>query len=126
MKTLIKYADLVLSSSDYSSEKVNLNFSHWISDIEPQKAHYGWYDANKTPKSLKAIKYKYYSGNTEWEFFAYKIENDILYDHVVKKKYSTINIKFGFQRHSTYYTMTLIIPIVALTLLAPIGLILPG
>merc|ERR1739838_279032 len=55
----------------------------------------------------------------------YKIEPADLEDIVGKKQYSTINIKFGFQRNSPYYTMTLIIPILVLTLLAPIGLILP-
>ena len=35
-------------------------------------------------------------------------------------------VKFAFERNSPYYTLTLIIPIVTLTLLAPIGLIIPG
>merc|ERR1739838_1230648 len=55
----------------------------------------------------------------------YKIEPADLEDIVGRKNYSTLNIKLGFQRNSPYYTMTLIIPILVLTLLAPIGLILP-
>ena len=125
-ETQLKYADLVLSSSDFSNEKVDLTLLHWLSKIEPEKAHHGWYDTTNTPQSIEAIKYKYYSGNTEWEFFAYKIEKDVLYDYVGEKNYSTINIKFGFKRNSTYYTMTLLVPILALTFLSPIGLILPG
>ena len=126
--TKLKYADLVLSSTDYSNEKVKLTFKNWLRELEPKIANetYGWYDETQTEKSLKAIKYKYYNGNTEWDFFAYKIETAELEDVVGKKQYSTINIKFGFQRNSPYYTMTLIIPILVLTLLAPIGLILPG
>ena len=126
--TKLKYADLVLSSTDYSNEKVKLTFKNWLRELEPKIANeiYGWYDETQPEKSLKAIKYKYYNGNTEWDFFAYKIETAELEDVVGKKQYSTINIKFGFQRNSPYYTMTLIIPILVLTLLAPIGLILPG
>ena len=81
-------------------------------------------------KSLEAIKYKYYSGNSEWELFAYKIYTDELVQKTRRlrpgESHSTVIMKFGFQRNSTYFTMTLIIPIIALTLLAPIGLILPG
>ena len=119
---------MVLSSTDYSNEKVKLTFNHWLEELEPEVANktHGWYDVSQTKKSMKAFKYKYYNGNTEWEFFAYKIETAELEDLVGKKQYSTINIKFGFQRNSPYYTMTLIIPILVLTLLAPIGLILPG
>ena len=94
------------------------------------KSHVFWVfphsreDRNR--KGYDFSKYKYYAGNTEWEFFAYKVESTELEDIVGKKNYSTLNIKFGFQRNSPYYTMTLIIPIIVLTLLAPIGLILPG
>ena len=115
-----------MSSTDYSNEKVKLTWHHWQSELEPNNSIDGWYEKNKAPKSHKAIKYKYYAGNTEWEFFAYKVESTELEDIVGKKNYSTLNIKFGFQRNSPYYTMTLIIPIIVLTLLAPIGLILPG
>ena len=73
-----------------------------------------------------AIKYKYYNGNTEWNFFAYKVVKSELNDWVGAANYSTITVKFAFERNSPYYTLTLIIPIVTLTLLAPIGLIIPG
>ena len=115
-----------MSSTDYSNEKVKLTYHHWESELETEKAIDGWFDQSKTEKSHKAIKYKYYNGNTEWEFFAFKIESSDLEDIVGRKSYSTLSIKFGFQRNSPYYTMTLIIPILVLTLLAPIGLILPG
>lgn len=86
----------------------------------------GWYEIDQTKKSKLAIQYKYHNENTEWEFFAFKVEETMLEDLVAEKNYSTIVIKFGFQRNSPYYTMTLIIPILVLTLLAPLGLILPG
>ena len=129
-----KFAELILTSIDYSSEKVNLTYGDWekklnLSIAEQQtaeKINDGWYDLEKTKKSAKAITYKYYNENTEWKLFAFKVEHTQLEDFVGEKNYSTIKIKFGFQRNSHYYTMTLIVPIMVLTLLAPIGLIIPG
>ena len=69
---------------------------------------------------------KHYDNNKEWNFFAYKYEEKELIDVVANASYSTIVVKFAFQRNSPYYTLTLIIPIITLTLLAPIGLIIPG
>ena len=43
-----------------------------------------------------------------------------------KKKFSTLSIKLAMQRNEPYYSITLFIPILVMTLLAPIGLILPG
>ena len=124
----VQFANIILSSADYSSEKVKLTVHHWVSetDFELTSETNGWYDESITQKSLDAIKYKYYNGNTEWTFFAYKIEVGTLTDIVLKKDYSAIDVKFGFERNSPYYTMTLIIPIITLTLLAPLGLIIPG
>ena len=128
-----KFADLVLTSTDYSDEKVNLTYGHWEDKLNLTAKergfaanNSGWYDVDEIKKSHTAIKYKYHNENTEWEFFAFKIEETYLEDPVAEKNYSTIIIKFGFQRNSPYYTMTLIIPILVLTLLAPLGLILPG
>ena len=123
----------MLTSTDYSDEKVSLIYRKWeeklnltVDDTAFAKRNGGWYDVDEIKKSHVAIKYKYHNENTEWEFFAFKIEKTHLEDQVAEKNYSTIVIKFGFQRNSPYYTMTLIIPILVLTLLAPLGLILPG
>ena len=122
-----------MTSTDYSDEKVNLTYGHWedklkLTEKERKTANNNgdWYDIKQTKKSKLAIQYKYHNENTEWEFFAFKVEETMLEDRVAEKNYSTIVIKFGFQRNSPYYTMTLIIPILVLTLLAPLGLILPG
>ena len=48
-----------------------------------------------------------------------------LRDHVSGSKFSTIELKLAFERNNPYYTMTLILPIVMLTIMAPLGLILP-
>ena len=119
-RTYIKHVELVLSSVDYSTENVNLIPNILIDEWE-------YYE-------LRNIKYKFYNGNSEWELFAYKILDHELWDYQLnntfeiydEQMYSSIIYKFGFQRKPTYFTMTLIIPILALTLLAPVGLILPG
>ena len=85
----------------------------------------GWYQID-LKRGNDTIKYKYYNGNTEWNFFAYKVVQSELYDWAGDAYYSTVTIKFAFERNSPYYILTLIIPIITLTLLAPIGLIIPG
>ena len=119
-QTYLKHVELVLSPVDYSTENVNLIPNILIDEWE-------YYE-------LRNIKYKFYNGNSEWELFAYKVLDHELWDYQLnntfeiydEQMYSSIIYKFGFQRKPTYFTMTLIIPILALTLLAPVGLILPG
>ena len=113
-----------MSSSDYSNDKVRLLTDRWL-DRAGNETDDGWYEIDLVNKD-DAIKYQYYNPNTEWNFFAYKVVRNELYDWVNDAHVSTITVKFAFQRNSPYYTLTLIIPIVALTLLAPIGLIIPG
>ena len=115
---------MILSSSDYSNKKVKLLTERWL-DKAGNNTDDGWYEVDLTKKD-DAIKYKYYNGNTEWNFFAYKIVQSELYDWVGDSYYSTITIKFAFERNAPYYMLTLIIPIIVLTMLAPIGLIIPG
>ena len=116
-----------MSLADYSSDKVKFSvFQFENKDDMDMTCFTGWL---QDEKSLEAIKYKYYNGNSEWELFAYKIyTEERLQTRRLKQEegHSTVIMKFGFQRNSTYFTMTLIIPIIALTLIAPIGLILPG
>ena len=113
-----------MSSSDYSNKKVKLLTERWLQKAGNETDD-GWYEVD-LEKGDDAIKYKYYNGNTEWNFFAYRVVQSELYDWVGAANYSTITVKFAFERNSPYYTLTLIIPIVTLTLLAPIGLIIPG
>ena len=42
-----------------------------------------------------------------------------------KKKFSTLHINFLMKRNESYYSLTLFIPILVMTLLSPCGLILP-
>ena len=43
-----------------------------------------------------------------------------------QKTFSQLSIKLALKRQEPYYTLTLFVPILVMTLLAPIGLILPG
>ena len=42
-----------------------------------------------------------------------------------KKKFSTLHVNFMMKRNESYYSLTLFIPILVMTLLSPCGLILP-
>ena len=50
-----------------------------------------------------AIKYKYYNGNTEWNFFAYKVVKSELNDWVGAANYSTITVKFRGRNESRLF-----------------------
>ena len=43
-----------------------------------------------------------------------------------QKTFSQLSIRLALKRQEPYYTLTLFVPILVMTLLAPIGLILPG
>ena len=126
---------MFLSSVDYSINEVELIANILSEDWQTYLIDY--------------IKDRYYSSNSEWKLFAYSFDDegyeltDELYqldipsnwsnnslpdDHTLfdDVTYSSILYRFGFERNSPYFTMTLIVPILALTLLAPLGLILSG
>lgn len=88
--------------------------SSWISNEKPTIQQY----AN--------IKHHEYLGNSEWDFFAYKYGVKDQVSLIDNKKFSTLSIKLSMQRNEPYYSITMFIPILVMTLLAPIGLILPG
>ena len=47
-------------------------------------------------------------------------------DKVTQKKVSTVEVKFAFKRNHQYFSLTLIVPMVMLTILMSLGLIMPG
>lgn len=57
----------------------------------------GWYQID-LKRGNDTIKYKYYNGNTEWNFFAYKIVQSELYDWAGDAYYSTVTIKTGLHK----------------------------
>ena len=113
-----------MCSTDYSDAKVKLLTDRWLKQLNNQTDE-GWHQIN-LEEGDDPIKYKYYNGDTEWNFFAYKVVHSHLHDWVGAANYSTVIVKLAFERNSHYYTLTLIVPIITLTLLAPIGLIMPG
>ena len=74
---------------------------------------------------MKIIHYKYFDENTEWKFLAYKFATKEIIDVASGRNFSAIEVKLAFRRNDPFYTMTLILPIIMLTLMVPLGLILP-
>ena len=126
MILVLQHAELILSSTDYSDKRVRLVTKKW-QKAAGNSSENGWFEENEDQKdSMQAVKFDYYNDNTEWNLFAYKIETSTRHDPVGQANYSTVYFRFGFERNASYYDLTLLIPIIALTLLAPIGLIIPG
>ena len=120
----VQLATLTLASCDYSTHKLNLTTDTWTSLILNRTDHNlkSWLTS---PKALNIIHYKYFDRNTEWKFIGYKFSTGNLIDTVALRNFSTIQVELAFQRNDPYYTMTLILPIIMLTIMAPLGLILP-
>lgn len=115
----------MITSSDYSNKKVIVTTKSWDERIK-ENAPSSTNPRNWTTEegAKQTMYYKYYNDNTEWRFFAFKIHPMTLMDK--NEEYSMVSVKMAFKRNHSYYTMTLIIPITVLTILAPAGLILPG
>ena len=77
-------------------------------------------------QKLKALEYKYFNAHPGWSLIGVKVATDSLSDVVAKADYSTVTVSLAFRRNHQFYTLTLIVPIVVLTLLTPLGLIMPG
>ena len=64
--------------------------------------------------------------NNEWRLFAYKEDIGTQKSFIDQKRFSILTISLAVQRNRPYYELTLFVPILVMTLLSPIGLILPG
>ena len=64
-------------------------------------------------------------GNAEWHLIGYKYKVVSL-DSAVRDTFSCMKVSLGLKRNSSYYSLTLFVPIMVLTILTPVGLILPG
>ena len=124
---------MMIIPSDYSNTKVVLTTNEWVENIGNE----AWGNATTLRKgwmidddSKETMKFNYFNDNTEWNFFGFKIDQITLTDVGrnigTNTEYSMINVKFAFKRNHPYYTITLIVPIIVLTILSPVGLILPG
>ena len=75
--------------------------------------------------SMSLIRHELYMGNAEWEFLGYKYKVETL-SSPVRSDFSTLKLNIGLKRNSSFYSLTLFVPIMVLTILSPVGLILPG
>ena len=64
--------------------------------------------------------------NNEWRLFAYKEDIGTQKSFIDQKRFSILTISLAVQRNRPYYELTLFVPILVMTLVSPIGLILPG
>ena len=77
-------------------------------------------------RAFSNIKHYEYEDNSEWNFLAYKFSIDGKTSLINQKKFSTLTVRLGVQRHLPYYWMTMFVPILVMTIIAPCGLLLPG
>ena len=77
-------------------------------------------------RAFSNIKHYEYQDNSEWSFMAYKYTIAGKTSLINQKKFSTLTVNLGVQRHKPYYWITMFVPILVMTILTPCGLILPG
>ena len=69
-----KLTELIISTKDYSSKRLKLDSSEWISELHGSDNNFdpdSWIvDANK----IKRIEYKYFNDNPEWSLIGVKVE----------------------------------------------------
>ena len=82
-------------------------------------------NASDTETLMSAIESPFYDDNNEWAFVSYSYQQGTVVDLVAQKEYSTLQITLTCRRNDGFYTITLFVPVALLTLLSPIGLILP-
>ena len=80
------------------------------------------------PSSFEKIIHHEYLDNLEWEFRAYKfhLDSSESITDTINNNYSTLTVEFRVRRNLPYYAITMFVPIFVMTVLSPIGLILPG
>ena len=75
---------------------------------------------------FSVIQNPFYDDNNEWELLSYSYEQSSVTDLIAQNKFKTLQMTINCRRNNGFYTVTLFMPILFLTLLAPIGLILPA
>ena len=74
--------------------------------------------------SRSLVQHELYMSNAEWGFLGYKYTVDTL-TSPVRDDFSSLTLSIGLKRNSSFYSLTLFVPIMVLTILSPVGLILP-
>ena len=80
------------------------------------------------PSSFEKILHHEYLDNLEWQFRAYKfhLDSSESITDTINNNYSTLTVELVVRRNLPYYAITMFVPIFVMTVLSPIGLILPG
>lgn len=118
----------MLSAMEWPSGTVKFVFNDWKSRLSDTEKKNEWHLLlDDTDEALKAIMYsKYQNLDKEWYLFAYKLEVIENHDTLINANFSTAIMNLAVMRNTPYYFMTFMVPIFVLTLLAPVGLIIPG
>ena len=73
------------------------------------------------------VQHERYMGNSEWDWYEYEYEETTDASLINNNKaYSTLTFRMKLRRNHPFYSLTLFVPMFVLTVLSPIGLILPG
>ena len=113
---------------EWPSGTVKFVFNDWLSRLNDIEQKNEWHLLlDDTDDALKAIMYsKYQNLDKEWHLFAYKLSVIENYDTLTKTNFSTAIMNLAVMRNTPYYFMTFQVPVFVLTVLAPVGLIIPG
>ena len=79
----------------------------------------------QTEREFQTVKHEQYTESAEWQLLGYKYNVQEVTSLLNKKKFSSLHVNFMLKRNVPYYSLTMFIPILVMTLLAPIGLVLP-
>ena len=74
---------------------------------------------------MQSIKHDQWSSNSEWVMLGYSYHIESVPSLLNKKQFSTLHINFSLRRNEAYYSITMLVPILVMTMLSPLGLILP-
>ena len=98
------------------------NAQNCLKLLEIAKNHRKWLD-----RLWNHLKHENYISNSEWNWKSYSYNVETVTSVVRNNlQFSQLIVTFEMQRNDPFFSLTLFIPILILTVLAPIGLILPG
>ena len=115
-----------LQSVDYADDVIKITTKHMnaLNGVHTSASHVF---QNQTILSQETILHENYISNSEWDWHGYSYQV-IPVTSVSRngQKFSKLIIDLNLKRNQPFYTLTLFVPILVLTILSPIGLILPG
>ena len=115
-----------LQSVDYADDIIKITTKHMnaLNGVHTSASHVF---KNQTILSQETILHENYISNSEWDWHGYSYRV-VPVTSVSRngQKFSKLIIDLNLQRNQPFYTLTLFVPILVLTILSPIGLILPG